>query len=156
MFSFKGVFKNGVFRYITRIFLNFWREPSLALAGFSNANFASKENTRHVCPDPVQGFTTVRSSFGRKLYLLAQERFGREGEGTLGQKKNGPKARKTKYLVANAMHKAKYGRALNETGTAQLRRQAAHRAGASEWNYCRLLCGLLFRFLVICFTLFFT
>ena len=44
------------------------------------------------------------------------------------------------------MHEAKYGRALNETGTAQLRRQAAHKVGASEWNCCRFLCGLLFRF----------
>ena len=30
------------------------------------------------------------------------------------------------------MHKEKYGRALNETGTAQLRRQAAHRAQAPQ------------------------
>ena len=38
-----------------------------------------------------------------------------------------------------------YGRALNETGTAQLRRLAAHNSGASKWSWCRLLCGLFFR-----------
>ena len=84
---------------------------------------------------PSARIATVLSFFLQSsTYLLAQGHFGREGEGTFGGKKNGPKARKTKELVANAMHKAKYGRALNETGTAQLRCQAAHSAGASECN----------------------
>ena len=49
------------------------------------------------------------------------------------------------------MHKAKYGRAFNESGSAALRRQATHRTGASEWNCCRLLCGLLFRLFYLVF-----
>ena len=55
------------------------------------------------------------------------------------------KAGKTKFLKSNAMHRAKYGQAFNEIGTAHLLRHAEHRANASEGNRCRLLCGLLFR-----------
>ena len=114
----------------------FFREPSLALGGFSNTNLASKKNTREHKPrlsGPSARIPTVFPLFGKKLYLLAQGHFGRDGEDTIREKNNRPKSSKTKIVIANA-------------GTAKLRRQTAHRAGASEWNCCRLLCGLLFRF----------
>ena len=125
MFSFEDIFKNDVFRQIARISPIFWRKPSLALGDFSNKNFASRENTGHVCPNPAQELPQFSLFLGKKLYLLAQGHFDRE-------KKIGPKTRKTFFLVASAVHKANYGRALNATGIAELRRQAAHRAGASD------------------------
>ena len=122
----------------------FWREPSLALGCFSSTNFASKDNT---CLVRTQRKNLHSPLFDKNIYLLAQGPFGRDGEGTFGGKNDRPKSSKSIFFFfANAMHKAKYGRALNETGTVELRRQAAHRSGTSEWNCCRLLCGFLFRF----------
>ena len=63
---------------------------------------------------PSARIPTVSSLFAKRLYLLiTQGHLGRDGEGTFGEKKIGPQARKTKYLIANAMHKTMYGRALN-------------------------------------------
>ena len=79
-----------------------------------------KREHRPCLSGPSARILTVFPLFGKKFYLLAQRHFGRDGKGTLGEKKNRPKSSKNKYLIANnAMHKAKYGRALNETGTAQ-------------------------------------
>ena len=124
----------------------FWRDPSLALRGFSNTNFTPNENTSHICSDLSQEsprfplFLTKRFTYWHKGTLVAIAK-ARSEKNTID-----PKARNRFIFIANAMHKAKYGRALNEIGTAELRRQAAQRAGASEWSCCRLLCGLLFRF----------
>ena len=77
-----------------------------------------KREHRPRLSEPCARIPTVLSLFGIKLYLLSQGHFGREGEGTFVENKIGPKAQNTKYLAANAMHKAKYGRTLNEKGTA--------------------------------------
>ena len=119
MFFSERIFKYHLIYFvgqITHIFPLWGGEPSLAFGGFPNANFASDENTSHVCPDLAQGSA-------RLSLLLAMTKARSE------KKNNLPKR---KILIINAPHNAKHGRAFNETGTAGLRRRVAHRAGASS------------------------
>ena len=104
------------------------------------------ENTGHVCPDPVQESPRFSLFFAKSYNCWRKGTLVAMAKARSEKKKISTKAPKTKFLESNAMHKAKHGRAFNQTGTAHLLRHAAHRASASEWNRCRLLCGFLFRF----------
>ena len=129
MFFSKRIFKISRLSGKLRIFFCFGGgEPSLALGGFPNANFASDENTSHVCPDLAQEsarlslLLAISTAYGRKVTLMAMAK-ARSGKNDLSN---------CKILIINAPHNAKHGRAFNETGTAGLRRRVAHRAGASS------------------------
>ena len=90
MFSLEGIFKNGVFRQITSTFPIFLERTYPSSRVFSNTNFASNEITGPVCPDAAQEEPPrFFPLFGKKLYLLAQGHFDRDGEGTFGETKTG-------------------------------------------------------------------
>ena len=130
MFSLEENIKNNdVFRQITRIispiiFDRTFPSPGVLL---EHQQLRFKGEHRPHLSRPSARIPTAVPLFGKNVYLLAQGHFG--------EKQYRPKSSKNVFfLIANAMHKAKDGRALYETGTVKLRRQAAHRAGVSQCN----------------------
>ena len=149
----EGIFKKDVCRQIIRIFPSFWREPFLALGGFSNNNFASRRNTDYVCSNPAQEsprfslFLVKRFTYWRKGTVVAMTKVRWE-ENTIG-----PKARKTKILITSATHNTKHEQTFNETATARPPTELAPQSGTVV-GCCAVSCFGLPRYLF--YTVFFT
>ena len=83
---------------------------------------------------------SVRTLFLAKSFNeVAHGNFGRDGEGTFGEKNDRPKARKTFFFITNATHNTKHGRTLNETGTARPPTELAPQSGTVE-GCCSVSC----------------
>ena len=105
-----GIFKDDVCPQIKRISRFIFREPSLDPKWLLEHQLCFREDHRRLhLSGPSARIPMDFRLFGETFCLLARGHFGRDGEGTFGEKNDRPKSSKNKKIdhERNAQHQAR-------------------------------------------------